>query len=408
MGISQAEFSKSIGCSQSAVSHFEVGRTKITGDQLDLARKALGIDKVPFLDGEDEIYKARLHLWGEILNAGRIDEAREMREELASITKLSFKKELLMTFHLFDIKLLLIEKDFATSQELLDQLQHSIKDATIENKHHFHFNLGNFNIYKGDYSLALENYLICCDLSKDKDVSHMLYFNIALCYHKLGMYFSAITTLERIYHSHYDKISSMFSMRMDDLLGVNYLLIGRTSHAKQFFDICLKKAKINNNEMFMAFSLHNHGCVCLNLKEYKNALEFFKKTYSHTKEGLKVHYENMYYEALCLIAMRSLSKSKVRLSHAKAIAASRESKHYMLLYDSLECLLTIRENTSIEYIEQTTLTYLIEKKEYFRVLEYCEVLADILIKKNSKMKAMEIKELAHKLRLEIMQGGNAE
>ena len=404
MGITQTEFSKNINCSQSTVSLFEKGKAKLSDEQLRSARELLGILNVPLLDEDDGIYEAQLQKWKELSNDGRVEEARKMRGELAPITKMPFKKDLLMTFHLFDSKLLFEERNFTEAQKLLELLQPSIKDTTIENKYHFHFGMGVLNFFKGNYSLALKHYLISHDLLGDKDIPHTLCFNIALCYSRLGMYISVIAMLERIHHLYRDDESSMFGMRMDSILGVNYMQIGRVGFARRLFDSCLKRARINSNEAFIAFSLHNHGCACLNVKEYDKALEHFGEAYLHTKEGQKAHYENLYYEVLCLIAMRNLSKARARLSYAKSVSATMEDKHYTALYDSLEHLFTIRENTSIEYIEQTTITYLIEKREYFRALEYCEVLSDIFIKKNSKMKAIEIKEIAHNLRIKIMRG----
>jgi tetratricopeptide (TPR) repeat protein len=212
----------------------------------------------------------------------------------------------------------------------------------------------------------------------------------------------AIVALERIYEIYGYDIAHDDGMRVDNLLGLNYMRIGDIGRAKHLLSNALTKAKIIGHRGYMGAALHNLGCTHLKLKEYEKALGYLKKAYDYCEEGQAVYFENLYYEILCLIATKS-SLGKHRLSYARSILGDNE--HFKLLFDSLEHLMTLKEDTSTQYIQDTTIAYLIEKCEYSRSIEYCKLLEDFYLKKRNKIKALEIKALTYDIHKRFAEGG---
>jgi len=273
--------------------------------------------------------------------------------------------------------------------------------STNENLYHYNNNIGSLNFYKGNYGEALRGYIAARDLGASiGKIEHTLYFNIAFCYYRLGMYIPAITTLERAYPLYNNDKTMVYGMYLDNLLAVCYIRIGHSAKAKQLLDECLIKAKGIGHKYYAGIALHNHGIACLKTKDYEQALQYFESVFEYFTDGESFYFENLFYKIYCLIVMKS-ALAKGILTLAKP--STEQSEEYNLLFTSLEHLMTLKNSASVEYIETKTIPSLIEKHEYFRVLDFYEVLESFYWKKESKIKALETKALAYDVYKKITQ-----
>ena len=408
MGIHQDELAKAANCGAGTISRIENGHSQYTDKQLNDVRKLLGIDNAPLFDSEIVIFRARLYVWRRAMRERRIEDARRMLNELEIITKMLFREQLIQLYKIFEANLMIAEGNVSAAETALEQISSSLKGACVENLYHYYCCVGTLDFYKKDYNAALQSYFSAHDLKYDEflvDKSELvfaLYYNIAYCYAYLGMYVRAIATLERIYELYSFDISNNDGMRADNLLAVNYMWIGDIDRAKHLLNNCMVKARSTSHHGYMGTILHNFGCVHLKLQEYEKALEYFGKAFEYYKKGQGNYLENLYYEILCLIATKS-SLSNKRLSYAKSVASNNE--HYKLLFDSLEHLTSLKgDSESAKHIEQTTITYLAEKREYFRTIEYCRLLESFYMKKPNRIKALEMKSLAYDIYRKSVEG----
>jgi len=404
MGISQNEISKVIDRKGGTISRIEKGLSEYTGEQLAAVRKFLGIEKIPILEGEEASYRTDLYVWRDTINARRIDEARKMHHRLSAINHLPFETELIFLFKMFEVHLLFHE-DVAKAEQALESARAFLDDVDDEGRFLFHFNIGSLNFRKKNYDIALQNFLMACDLQLDNSrMSIPMQYSISLCYSKLGMYFRSIVVTEKLlFLCNDDDLTDFYWYRLRNHLAINYIHIGEAEKARYLLGECLNRANSNKNDIYIGYALHNLGYTYLKTKDLEKALDYFQKAFSHMKEGQGSYFENLYYEIYCLILMNS-SLSKKRLSHAKAISSGNE--YYELLFNSLAHLISLKEDASTQYIEQNTITALLNRHEYFRALEYCDLLMDIFIKQNKKIKSLEIGTLSGDILRKIMKGGD--
>ena len=402
----QKDLAAILGCARPTISRIENGDWDYSDADIAVAKKFFGVEKAPFTIKELKDFKERLYRWKDLIRNRQLDEARKNKNELMIITKLPFEQDLNTLYKMFEIRLVLAEANVALAEELLLSEKSLIEEATEENQHHFNYNMGSLYVFKGDFKIALQYYLKARSLEisvLEEDV--FLNFNLAMCYSMLGKYTLAIGTIEEVYDLIDLNKGSRMQTYVNSLLAINYVFVGQATRAKRILDKALSVALSNTNKMYIGAALHNYGCACLELKNYQGAINYFDRVFEYHEIGDKFYMENMYWKVYCLIQLKEVPKAKMLLSETKPLTEGNE--YYTLIFESLSHLLTINDDASIDFIEQKTIPYLIEKYEYYRALNYCKMLENkftIWINNGYKKRLAELVAIIRKITDEITFG----
>ena len=118
------------------------------------------------------------------------------------------------------------------------------------------------------------------------------------------------------------------------------------------------------------------------------------------------YFENMYWKVRCLIALKKMPKAKVLIAQATIQAQDAGYNHYVLGFESLLHMINISDNESIEFIEQTTIPYLIDVHEYYKALDYCDLLENVYKKrgKGYKIRILEMSSVVRRILENIAMG----
>jgi len=408
----QNDLAVALGCTGAKISRIEQGLSYYNDEEIAAAKKILGVEKAPFTDKERMDFRQRLYRWKDLIRNRMADEARKNQKDLIVITKLPFERDLNTLYRMFEIRLVLAEanatspeENIMSAEKMLVSEAPSIAEASEENQHHFFHNMGSLYFYKWDFKTALQYYLKSRSFEADAlEKDFTLSFNLAACYSELGKYTLAITTMEEVYDLvDYNKTGVMRTY-IDSSLAINYVRIGQVKRAKRILDKSTLESLDVNNIIHIGTALHNYGCACLRSKEYKEAISYYDRANEHFEIGDKYYIENMYWKIYCLIESKEVSKAKVLLSETKKYTEGNE--HSSLIFESLSHLLTIHDNASIEFIEKKTIPYLVEKYEYFRVLDYCDALENKFMKlgKGYKIRILELTAIIRNITREITFG----
>jgi len=392
----QEALADALKCSKSKISKIESGEGEYSEKDIKLAKAFFGIEDAPFSERERMEFKQRLYKWKYWIKNGHIDEARRYQKSVSAITKLPFESELNMLYRMFEIRLILKEGKPELAEEMLRPEEADIEHVSGENQHHFHYNLGSVYLYRFDFKNALQSYLKSLDLegyALEKDIG--LHFNLSMCYGELGKYVLAISTLEKVYQEFDYNMAGTLRCYIDSILAINYARVGQVSRAKQLLNRSLAEAIGNTNTFFTLSALHNYGFACFEAKEYGEAVEYFDRVLEAYKTVDRRYLETMYYKIRSLIADKKTSKAKPLLS--KAMSLAEDNEQYLLAFESLSHLLTIKQDESIEFIEQKAIPYFIERHEYYNALDYCTLLESIFEKRGKGYKT-RILELASIIR----------
>lgn len=407
-GLTQKGFAKILGCNPVAISRIESKKEenknhKYKKDQVKIILKELGLEGAPIFEGEDVVYKNRLYTWLDAMINERNEEAEQFQKDLSVIMYLPFEPELMLMYEIFDIKLIMLS-NAALAEEMLKLLekQKRLDDASNENLYHFNFTAGVISFYKKKFKEALRYYLKAEGLEVDDlNKSKGLNLNISYCYSELGMHVYAIASLERMHFLFDGEVVNLQWLKFLNALAVCHMSIGDTGKAKQLLDKAFIDAKSISNERYINIILHNLGCVSIKTKEYDKALEYFEDAFNFFKEGDDYYLENLYYKARCLVALKS-SQAKEVISCAKS--ALKDNEEYKLLFESLEHLLTLKDEQSRQFIQRETIPHLRDSFKYFKALDYCDTLKASFGKRESGAKIFKVDSIALEISRKMMKG----
>jgi len=402
--ITQNALAEALGCSDATISRIEDGKTdyRYTDKQIKDARKLFGLENAPLLDDEIAPFKERIYLWVDQIKDGYFTQAQKTQEELSIITQLPFEQDLIILYKLVQVRLLVKEGKKAEANENLSYAEPLLEKSTVENKYHFYCSMGLLRTNEGNFEEGLSFLTKANDLEVvgfKKEPS--LNFNLALCEAKFGRYYLAIILMEQVYHVFNVERASVAMMLFNNNLAINYTKIGYFKRANELLAKTLSVARSIGDKTFIGYALHNHGYLYLKRRSYKEAIEYFNQAFEYFTEGNnRAYLENSYYKIRSLISNKD-SASKTALTHAKSVA--RDNEHFVQLFNALTHLTTLKADDSLEYIENTTIPYLLSRYDYAEAMDYYEVLekeyerrSNLKTQSKTQMLAMEMKALKMK------------
>ena len=387
----QEALASALNCSKSKISKVEAGELEYSKEDIRILKKFFEIENAPFSVEEQLVFRQRLYKWKGLIRNAFIEEARRNQERFSVVTEIPCTSTLSMLYKMFEVRLALKERNPKLAEKMMAEFEHDLEDADQEIMHHYFYNKGSVYLFKRDFNNALKYYIKAREIEEyalERDVG--LHFNIALCYSELGKYALAISTIEREQFSFdYSNISIVLPY-INSILAVNYMRIGQVTLAKQLLEESLAEAISLEGKHFICIAKHYYACVCIGAREYDTALEYFDQFFECHEEKDTYYFENMYFKIRCLIAAQKKSIAKPLLYKALTLAEGNE--FYTLAFESLSHMLSINNDSSIEFIGQKTIPYLIEKYDYYKALDFCELLIAVYEKRSRgyKFRSLEL------------------
>jgi len=409
-GVIQSSLADALYCDVSRISEIERGKKEYTDEQITTLRTLLDIEDVPLTEAEMKKFRKRFYVWRDLIRERRIAEAKELHCELSVISKLPFEEELNLMYKMFEASQRLRQDDAADNlsaiKEMLDECEPLIEKAPEEIKHYFYCNKGFYSIFIGDNKESVKYYSIAIN-TKDGgyDKEPAAYYNLGLGYTNLGNAVRAISILLKAYNLFDHKRTTMFGLAINNTLATNYIRTNQVELALKVLYETLDKASELSDKAYLDITLHNIGCTYLQSGEYEKSVQYFDSAFLHIEKSNDLYLENFYAKIHTLIVAKNKSLYFPLLLKAKRLAQG--SDHYTLLFESLSHLLTLKKAESIEFIEGKTMPYLLGEHDYYKALNFCDVLYADHIKNNRGKKASDITTLKVDILAKILFGGDS-
>ena len=392
-GLTQENLAKSLGCSDAKISRIERGLTECSFEMLEKIKDVLDIKRAPLLEEEVGIFKNRLELWYKEIKARHMEQAQNMYTELAVIKYLPFEKDLNNFFDIVETKFLMVTDDVEGTKQRFEILDSLACDMTTENLFHYYYNKGSLNIVLKDYKTALDCYLKANELFVPdilKDAT--FYYKISGCYSGLHMPVRSILYAQKAYRLFSLSDSKRLEMYLDMLLGCSYIEIGELKLARELFDKCLLYAKSIYDDEFIGASLHNIACVYYKNGEYSQALTYYIQAGNYFKPETDGYLSNIYDMARSLQESGKYTECKKLLKNEKNNLPKDENA--VILFNSLNCLLSLSQEASCRFILETAILYLVEVNDLYRALDLCDALERFFERSGKHRKKQEVRAMS--------------
>jgi len=411
-GISQETLAREAFFNRSKLSQIELGNQDCPNDVLLAIKTKLDIVGLPIKESDRPEFRDTLHKWYELISERKWEEAKELRIKLSIIKLLPHDVELNNLFSLFECRLLLGLNDLTASKDILDNFETVLSGLTDIQKYHYHYNYGTYSVKSKLNNQALDYYLKAYELMKlglEKNIT--LYFNIAICYERLGQVSRAVTFLEEACTLHPHSQNNVPKFYLYNFLGVSYARVGLLQRAKTMLDKAHsiafdehKASESDDSKTHMCMVYINYGFLFRMAKKWNRAIEYLDKSISFADKSTTNYIEAVYQKTRVLIEMGNTLSCNSLLS--EGVLLSKANEVYTLMFEALKHMINTTDD-SAKILETKILRYMLDNNIMYPALDYATFLRDYyrIRGRGFKTRALEMSDTVCNIFNQMHEGG---
>jgi len=419
-GISQENMARAIKSNQSYVYRLELGQAECSTEMLAAIKKFLEIENAPLLEHEINIYRQRIWVWDSLLDVNRLEDAKEMQSEMSSVLKLPYEQDLHLLFTMVMTRLLLREHNFPKAEELMNNADTLIENASNDALFMYHRNKGAIYAYRGDNKNGLKHSLQAINI-KGSNIKPdgIILSNIGVLYLGLGRPYHAMKYLERALEESRSSHTHFYRSHISTALASLYTFMGEHTKAKELFDESLNYAVSSNNVVQRALAMSNLGLFYIKIGKYEEGVELCNQALEYmqdsgltdkrltTNKGFSSSPQYkivLFNKGLGLLKMKEFAKCQEVAAQGKALADGDEKASTM--FDTLMHFTNLGDSSSEKHIENVAIPYFRAGDGFDRLLaiDLCKDLETHYRKKRAMTKAFAIATIARDIYEEMFIG----
>jgi len=396
-GLSLENIAHETGCSVATLSRLERGETEVDDITFAAIKATLGVENAPLLEDECEYFTGQIWLVNDMLAADRLEEVKTILQELSTVLTLPYPQEILLLYNLTDVRLIFDETgDLQLMQEKLDADSGYYGQMGDEARCLYHYGKASIDNMHNKFKEALKHYLTALEHKTDnlKTLVPNLLVNIGCCYGRLGKYLHAVLFFERANMNYSGDLTASLKSTIDVQLSVGYRAIGELKKARQHTAEALTHARRVKYDAAIGLSYTNYAEISIMAGDYNEALGYCEQSFEYLKDekrGYDLYLNALYIKAKCLLELKRFAELGVLCAQGKELA--KEYPRYVMLFESIIHLTTLKNSESEDFIENITIPELRKKGPHKPILYYCGKLEEHFRKKKSTKRAMAMVEI---------------
>ncbi|MCL2361439.1 MAG: helix-turn-helix domain-containing protein [Defluviitaleaceae bacterium] len=404
-GFTQGFVAQKIKRNTMYVSRLESGQADCSNTMLVEIKKAMQIENAPLLEHELIVYRNRLIVCNDLLNAGRTYDAREAYINLFPLYILSYEQDLAFLHSMTEVRLLFQENNFLAGEERLIAAEAYLDKIGNDGFHLYHYNKAKLYIYNCDNKNALRHLLKAHAIKSDDFRNEIqLLLDIGICYCDMGRPLLAIVYLERVSILTRDERCSSFQAYINLALAASYFSINELTRAKNLYENAILYMRAINDTKMLCDSLGNLGMLYCFMGNPEDGLALCNEALIYYND---LHLEQqLLYERLLISRAWCLLKLKAHLQCKDVLMEGRDLTGGKLgiMFDALGHLMTLDEISSTDYIETVAIPFF-GKSDFvnrYYAIHFCDILESHYVKRKSLKKAKIIASISRDIYKEML------
>jgi len=390
-----------IGNHGSNLSKMERGAISFPVDVVRAIKTALDVEWLPIYEHERAPFKERMLAWYDDIADNNLEEAKKMQPEFAKIKYLPIEEDFNILYDLFSCRLHIKLGEKEVAEEIFQRLGNIENNATEESmlgQYYYYFTKTSLEMADGRDKEALESAkkakVFLRDGTTDRKERKRLAYITALCYGNLGSIGYVISTLEDVQPLCSGKHENFIEYYIDIFLAKNYIVAGNLRRANILAKECYKTATSSGNKNDLTSVLLVMGFLHRKAKRWSFALDYVNEVIPLCDKESANYLEAIYQKLHCYMDTSDYSKCPALIQEGKMFSALNERETYKVMFKSVECLLSLNVEGSIDYLENIALPYLEKEKAYGLVIDYSEILIAYYEKGKGHMARMLVRTMA--------------
>jgi len=383
--ISQQELATYITTTNDMIAAVEAGKAEYSDRHIDEIKKLFDIVDMPLDDNDREAFMRRLYVWRAYMKRDIRGEAVTMHKELAKAVNLEpCDHNLAMLYKIFEARMLAEEKRLPEAEEKFNLISPINLDK--ETLFQYYYVKGYISMHSMQYETCLAELLIAHELIENNpgllpeyDTNgKTFYFGIAWCYTYIEIPYRAISFLYKARELSNNDIIDNLAMRIDIMLAQNYILVNELDKAEKLLRKRLLEAQSVKDDYYVGMIKHLFGLLYKASKNYSAAIAELDTALKYVRDG-SWYYPVVQYDYIhSYICDRQFSRAQQLLKPVLAKYSLDEfwTKQFESLrhYCIISSRLSLKNKESCEYIEKKAIPNFEESCDYFRLIDYCELL----------------------------------
>ena len=406
LGITQLELATYMGKSHTTIEYYENNRNPVSSAVFKAFKQTLDMEDVPLKDEEIAAYlKDMLHPWNNMLNVGNIKKAVELQPRISYCVKWSYDENLQILYDLFSIRFYCGIGKKEESYTIAESLQKREPEFTEEQRYWYYRYLGFMQHTAWKYKSAVALYLKAEDIGRRLDLNDStLYYNIGNCLVFMGYYNLAVECLEKIQLNGIGLYSIWRGVNIQKLLAVCYSKLGKTDKALGILNDCLEYLLSENgsDRTKIGAVYVDMGIVYQETGNFEKALENFDIVNQYCDKKSEASLECLCYRALFL-RLNNRNDSAAECVDEGLSLVAKGTLWYEWL-NGIKYSLALDNQSSVDYIEWTTIPKINEYGCYWLTMEFYAILSSHFEKENKYKPALRYRNEASLIYKGLMKG----
>ena len=417
-GLKQEDVAKAINVAQNSVSRLESGEAKYDDLLLAAIREFYGIENAPLFDHEIENYRNRLWVWNDYIDANRIDDAKEMQDEMSAILTLPFEHDLILLYYMIETRILFKEGNrgageempsyLKMGEEMLNKAKSLLDCASDEALHLYHRNMGFLFLIQRAYKKSLHHLIQSLDYETDnvKPKDAGILHNIGILYYRLGKPWQAIGFFEQANIKYSTGRTNVFESHVNLAIATCSMWVGEFDKAEKLYKSAVKQAKHINDDRAAGMAMANLSFVYRKKGDINECIETCDQALMLLKNTSHSIYA-LVNKALCLIKLKDIAQCKELIKQGMELV--KADKNLTILVETVNHIATIDNSESANYLENFAIPHFkIANPEdgggIYMSLDLCNILEAHYRKKRNMKKTNEIAALGRDIAIEMFYG----
>jgi len=397
-GLSLENIAHGTGCSVATLSRLERGEADVDNDVLTAIRKTLDVENAPLLEEECTFFESRLWLWNDLLASDRLQEAKEIQQEMSSVLQLPYIQNISLLYSLTEARMIYYDSgNIQLMQEKMEAVDTHYSEMKGEARCLFYYNKASLSNSHNNFKEAINHYTTALECIGDnlKSLAPILLVNLGACYGRISRPFHAVLYFERASQACFGDLTSNLKPTINIQLSVGYRAIGELKKAKQHTTEALAHAKRVKYSVGIGVCYCNYAEIGVASGNYEEALGFCDQSLEQLKDEERqydLYLNALYLKACILLELRRFTELSQLAK--QGVELSKDFKTYALLFESVAHLATLKNSESEDFIESVTIPSLIKKNNTRAILFYSNKLEEHFRKKRSNKRAMNLVEIS--------------
>jgi len=383
--INQLALAEYIGTTNDRVIDIEAGRAEYHDRHIDEIKKLFDIVDMPLDDNDRPAFVRRLYLWRAYMKRDLTGEAVKMRAELAKVVNLEpCDHNLVMLYKIFEARMLVEENKLLEAENNFNLIDP--EKLNKENLFQYYYVKGYISMRNGQYETCLSELLIAHELKEshpgllpEYDINGKnIYYGIAWCYTYLEFPYRAISFLYKAKELCDKDVIDNLMLYLDILLAQNYVRVNELGEAEKLLRSCLSQAQSARDDHYVGITKWVYGCLHRASDNYKMAIVDLSDALKYLQEESENYAIALYEYIRSHICNRQFSKANRLLESVQIKYNSNEfwTQQFEALrhYGIISRRISVKNKVSCEYIENVAIPQFEQSYDYFRIVDYCELL----------------------------------